>query len=70
MFAINRRLKRALLVVGVLAVVFGMYGAFQVREADAHHGSIQQWSVTWTESRIVESKAPRQSLEELSLFMR
>ncbi len=37
MFATNRRLKVSLLVVGVLMVVFGMYGAFQVQEATAHH---------------------------------
>lgn len=36
MFATKRRLKVALMVVGVLAVGVGMYGGFQVQEADAH----------------------------------
>ena len=38
MFAIKGRLKVALLVIGVLAVVFGMYGAFHPKQAAAHGG--------------------------------
>lgn len=53
------RLKVALLVIGVLAVVFGMYGAFQVQEADGHTkswtcvfagGDIYGWSGWSTKS--------------------
>ncbi len=36
MFATNRQLKMALLVVGVLVAGLGMYGHFQVQKAHAH----------------------------------
>ena len=36
MFATKGRLKVALLVVGFLIVELGMYGAFQIQEANAH----------------------------------
>ena len=39
MFAINGRLKVSLLVVGVLVVGLGIYGAFQVQEATANNSS-------------------------------
>ena len=38
MFAIKRRLKVTLLVVGVLVVGFGLYVAFQIDDAEASYG--------------------------------
>ena len=47
MFATKGRLKVTLLVVGVLAVGFGLYAAFDIHDAHAHTAAIHSWDISY-----------------------
>ena len=48
MNAIKGRLKVALLVVGILAVGFGLYAAFDIHDAHAHTAAIHGWDISYS----------------------
>ena len=52
----KERLKARLFVVSLLTIgLFGNFHLLLFEDADAHGGSIRQWSVTWTEEGVIES---------------